>query len=155
MKIRLFVLCLLLCCAVFAADETRKGWLKGPDKSWYIDYDLALEAAKAQNKKVYVLRTGSDWCGFCIRLKKEVFASREFKQYAKKNLILVYLDFPKRKKMPAEQKQYNNEISTKLKFGGAVPSAVILDSDGKEIGRVRGYAKLKIYMTRLQDAVGK
>ncbi len=155
MKLKLFLLFLLLAGVSFAADADRKGWVGGPDKSWYTDYDKALEAAKKENKKVYVLRTGSDWCGWCIKLKKDVFATREFKNFAKKNLILLYLDSPRKKRMPAEQKSYNSQIASQLKMGGGVPSAVILDADGKEVARRSGYMKLKPYMSFLKSAVKK
>lgn len=154
MKLKLFLLALLFVGISFAAED-RKDWVKGPDKSWYIDYDEALEAAKKENKKIYVLNTGSDWCGWCIRLRKDVLSSNEFKRFAKKNLILLYLDHPRSKKMPAEQKAYNRKIASQLKFGGGVPSAIILDADGKEVARRGGYAKRDSYMRFLKSTVKK
>ena len=81
------------CCAVssYAADSCPKGWT--------LDIDAALKQAKAENKKVLLLFTGSDWCGWCIKLKREVLEKNEFKKFAKKNLVLVYFDFPSKKKI--------------------------------------------------------
>ena len=61
---------------------------------WIDDFDEAVKLAKAENKDLLVDFTGSDWCGWCIKLNKEVFSQPDFAGYAKKNLVLVELDFP-------------------------------------------------------------
>ena len=63
-------------------------------EGWSDNYAKALAQAKAEKKLVLVDFTGSDWCGWCIKLDKEVFSKPEFKTYAKENLVLVELDFP-------------------------------------------------------------
>jgi thioredoxin-related protein len=63
---------------------------------WDDDYEKALAQAKAEKKMVVLDFTGSDWCGWCIKLDKEVFSKKEFKDYAKDNLVLVEVDFRKR-----------------------------------------------------------
>ncbi|MBR1965302.1 MAG: thioredoxin family protein, partial [Lentisphaeria bacterium] len=77
-------LALLSLVNVFAVDTSN--WVKGPDKSWMLTVEDALVKAKKTKKKVYVLKTGSDWCGFCIRLRKDVLENKSFKTYARKNL---------------------------------------------------------------------
>ena len=76
--------------------EQKGKWDKGP-RGWYVHFGKAVEEAVKENKCLYVLFTGSDWCGFCIKLHDDVLESSKFKQFAKKNLVLVYLDFPKKK----------------------------------------------------------
>ena len=61
---------------------------------WGDDYKAALAAAAKDNRNVLLDFTGSDWCGWCIRLKRETFDKPEFKAYADKNLELVEIDFP-------------------------------------------------------------
>ena len=141
--------------AVISGLQAAEKWLPGPTKDWYIRLEDAKQAASQSNKHMYVLRTGSDWCGFCVRLNKDVFSSSAFKKFAKKNLILVYLDSPRRKPMPAEQKAYNSRIAAELNFGGGVPSAVILDSKGNIVDRIRGYAPCSKYMKMLKKAIRK
>ena len=63
---------------------------------WQTDYARALEKAKAENKRVLLDFTGSDWCGPCIELRKRVLSRPDFAAYAEKNLILVEIDYPKR-----------------------------------------------------------
>ena len=67
------------------------------EPSWETDYKKAQDQAKAGNKLVLLDFTGSDWCGWCIKLDREVFSKPEFKDYATKNLVLVELDFPRAK----------------------------------------------------------
>src|SRR6266581_5344317 len=77
---------------------------------WLTDVPAAQEQAAAENKLVLLNFTGSDWCGWCMKLKAEVFSQPEFEDYANKNLVLVEIDFPKRKPQPAAQKKANTDI---------------------------------------------
>jgi len=81
--------------------------------------------------------TGSDWCGFCIRLSKEVFSQPAFIEYADKNLVAVEVDFPRKKDLSAAQKQANAALAQKYNIAG-YPTIIVLDSDGKKIGEL-GY----------------
>jgi protein disulfide-isomerase len=62
--------------------------------TWYTDMNEATAIAKKENKPMMLFFTGSDWCGWCKRLQKEVFNTPEFQAWAKENVILVELDFP-------------------------------------------------------------
>src|SRR5689334_15851945 len=61
---------------------------------WLTDLPTALAKAKAEGKSVLMDFTGSDWCPWCIRLRKEIFDQTAFQKFADENLILVELDFP-------------------------------------------------------------
>lgn len=135
--------------------EQAKNWVGGPSADWLIHYDAALAKAAAEHKKVYVLSTGSDWCGWCIKLRNDVLTTPQFRKFAKANLVLLYLDSPMKKKLPAEQQKHNEQVRSMLGFGGGVPSAKILDEKGQVVAERPGYAKLKPYMEFLNQAVGK
>lgn len=104
---------------------------------WETDMDVAKKRAKDENKKILVDFTGSDWCGWCIKLKKEVFDKPEFQEYAKKHLVLLELDFPRKKKLPAKEAEKNEKLSEEFKVEG-FPTIILMDAQGKEIGRT-GY----------------
>ena len=107
---------------------------------WETDYDKALEKAKAQNKRVLLDFTGSDWCGPCIQLRKEVFSRPEFGAYAAKNLILVEIDYPQRKKQSAELKKQNEKLSQQYGIDQkGFPTLVVLDPAGKVLREFTGY----------------
>ena len=63
--------------------------------TWYTDINEASAIAKKENKPMMLFFTGSDWCGWCVRLQNEVFRTPEFEKWAKENVVLVELDFPK------------------------------------------------------------
>src|SRR5437667_5690546 len=86
--------------------------------NWLTDLAKAQAQAKKENKLVMLDFTGSDWCGWCIKLNKDVFSTQEFADYAKKNLVLVEVDFPKRKTLSADQKKANQALAEKYKIQG-------------------------------------
>ena len=107
---------------------------------WQTDYAKALQTAKAQNKRVLLDFTGSDWCPPCIALRKRVFSSAEFRAYAQKNLILVELDYPQRKPQPAQLKNQNEKLSHDYGIEEkGFPSIVLLDPSGKVLREFSGY----------------
>jgi protein disulfide-isomerase len=107
------------------------------DLQWMTDLPKAQAKAKTDNKLVMLDFTGSDWCGWCIRLNKEVFSKPEFAEYAQKNLVLVEVDFPVRKKLPEELKNANAKLSEKYDIKG-YPTIIVLNSAGEKVGQL-GY----------------
>ena len=107
---------------------------------WQTDYRKALEMAKSQNKRVLLDFTGSDWCGPCIELRKRVFSRPQFQAYAEKNLILVEIDYPQRKKQSAELKQQNEKLSHQYGIDEkGFPTVVLLDPAGTVVREFTGY----------------
>jgi thioredoxin-related protein len=108
------------------------------EREWLTDVPKALDQAKAEKKLVLLDFTGSDWCGWCKRFDKEVFSTTEFKEYASKNLVLVEVDFPSQKKLGPELKKANDGLKNKYNVNG-FPTLVVLNGEGREIGRQVGY----------------
>jgi len=104
---------------------------------WLTSYDQAQKEAQAKHRLLLMDFTGSDWCGWCIMLDKEVFSKPEFKEYASKNLVLLELDFPRMKRMPPETVSQNERLLTKYGIQG-FPTIVVFDSSGKPLGAL-GY----------------
>jgi thioredoxin-related protein len=104
---------------------------------WLTSLDQAQKEAQAKNKLLLMDFTGSDWCGWCIMLDKEVFSKPEFKEYASKNLVLLELDFPRRKQMPPEITAQNERLLQKYGIQG-FPTVVVFNSSGKPLGAL-GY----------------
>jgi protein disulfide-isomerase len=109
------------------------------EAKWNTDMPQALALAKKENKLILMDFTGSDWCGWCKKLKAEVFSKPEFNTYAATNLVLVELDFPRDKKLPPQTVAANEKLQTKYGVQG-FPTIVVLDTSGKEIWRLGGYA---------------
>ncbi|MCI0746259.1 MAG: thioredoxin family protein [Verrucomicrobia subdivision 3 bacterium] len=105
---------------------------------WLTDLPKAQEKAKAEKKMVLVDFTGSDWCPPCKALHKNVLSSEEFMKYAKDNLVLVEIDFPRSKSQSAELKKSNKDLAQKHKIEG-YPTVIVFDSTGKELSKDVGY----------------
>ena len=107
------------------------------ESTWLTDYKRAQQEAKAKNKLVLLNFTGSDWCGFCIVLDRSIFSQPKFKDYASKNLVLVEVDFPRRKAQNVETVRQNEELAQRYQVQ-AFPTLVVLDGNGNTVWRYEG-----------------
>ena len=125
-------LSLLMTVALTAmASAAKEGWLD--------DLEKAKAQAKAENKKILLDFTGSDWCGWCKKLDAEVFSQQAFKDYAAKHLVLVELDFPRGFQLPEATKKQNDGLAKKYKIQG-YPTIVITTASGTKRGEL-GYVE--------------
>ncbi len=100
---------------------------------WMTDFEAAKAKAAAENKAVLVDFTGSDWCGYCIKLRRNVFDKPEFDAYAKDKLVLVEIDLPRAKKLPEEQLKKNEALAEQYRVDG-FPSVFIMTPKGEVLG---------------------
>lgn len=103
--------------------------------AWQPDFETAKKIAKEKDQLILLNFSGSDWCGPCIRLRKEIFDSEEFSRMADTTLIMLNADFPRNKKnQPDKQIQSQNEaLAEKYNPAGKFPFTVLLNADGKVI----------------------
>lgn len=80
---------------------------KAENEGWLVNVEEAYQISKKTGKPILANFTGSDWCGWCKRLTAAVFVKDEFKKWAAENVVLLELDFPKRKVIPVEIQQQN------------------------------------------------
>jgi thioredoxin-related protein len=105
---------------------------------WKTDLPKAQEQAKKEKKLVLLDFTGSDWCGWCIKLHHDTFSKQEWADYAKKNLVLVEVDFPHSKELPDAQKKANDALQKKYKIEG-FPTIIVIKPDGTTVWTKEGY----------------
>ncbi|MGJ8637922.1 MAG: thioredoxin family protein [Opitutaceae bacterium] len=111
---------------------------------WMTDFEAAKAKAAEEKKPLLLDFTGSDWCGWCIKLDKEVFSQDAFKAYAKESLVLVELDFPRDSSTLPEGVAEQNEALAKKYGVRGFPTILVLSPDGKlveETGYQRGGAE--------------
>lgn len=143
MKFRLFLAALALTTTVFAKT------------GWEDDLDKGLAKAKTAGKPALVDFTGSDWCIWCKRLDEEIFSKKEFKDYVKDKFQLVEVDFPQVKPLPKKKAEANDALAQKYKVRG-FPTVIVMDGDGKELGRL-GYVEggPKAFIAELEKVTKK
>ena len=104
-KFGIFVAILLVAAVVLTVNRPAAG-----GQGWLTSYDDAVAQAEATGKPILADFTGSDWCGWCIKLDKEVFSTSAFKEWASENVILLVVDFPRSKTLPAKLKKQNQKL---------------------------------------------
>ncbi len=102
-------------------------------KDWETDFEKASAAAKTSGKYMLLDFSGSDWCGWCMKLDKEVFKKNEFKKFAESNLVCVVVDFPRDKPQSNKQKKQNNALQDQFGVKG-YPTVLLLSPDGTLVG---------------------
>ena len=107
--------------------------------NWLTNFEQVKIQAEKQNKKILMSFSGSDWCANCMRLDKTLFQTEEFKKYAEKNLILLKVDFPSRKKnaLSKEQQTHNDKLADKYNPKGLFPNTIIIDNNGEVLGSMK------------------
>jgi protein disulfide-isomerase len=125
---------LLLVVILFAAAFATQAFAD----AWLTDYEKAVAQAKAEDKPILLDFTGSDWCGWCVKMKSDTLDTPKFKQYAKQNLVLMEVDFPHDKHQTDKVKEQNKKLAQQYDVHG-YPCFVLVDKDGKELGRQGGY----------------
>lgn len=107
-KILIFAFVVLSCAAVQAQAQL----------TWHTDMTKATDIAVKENKPLFLFFTGSDWCGWCIRLQKEVFKTPEFIKWANEKVVLVELDFPRKNEQTDAVKTQNAQLQQQLQVRG-------------------------------------
>jgi protein disulfide-isomerase len=110
----------------------------GAESLWMTDFEAAKAKAAKDGKPIFINFTGTDWCGWCIKLEKEVFSKKAFQDYAKENLVLVEVDFPRKKEQTAELKEQNKKLDKEYGVEG-YPTLYLLDASGKKLTEDIGY----------------
>jgi hypothetical protein len=107
-------------------------WVLFASPGWHYNLDEARQLANQQHKHILLNFSGSDWCGPCITLRKEILDDPIFLQMADTSLILVNADFPRNKKnqLSKQQQALNDAMADKYNAQGKFPLTLLLDAKG-------------------------
>lgn len=121
-------------------------------QEWLTNFDEAKEVASKNNQNIVLVFQGSDWCGPCIKLDKEVWSTVEFQNLSKDHFVMLQADFPKLKKnkLSKDLQAHNNKLAEQYNPNGYFPFVVVLNSSGKVLGKL-GYKKStpELYFNKL------
>ena len=112
---------------------------------WHLNIQEAKEIAQKEHRHILLNFSGSDWCGPCILLRKEIFDDPAFSAFADTALVLVNADFPRMKKnqLSKQQQEQNDQLADKYNSQGKFPLTLLLDADGKVIKQWEGNPSVK------------
>lgn len=107
--------------------------------TWQTSFEDAKQVAAEQDKKILMVFAGSDWCAPCIKLKKKILVTEEFQEFEKEHVVVLYLDFPKRKKnrLSKEMTGQNDSLAERYNRSGLFPNVLLLDGAGEVIKNVK------------------
>jgi len=146
------VLMALCVCAGIAASAAKLS--KSVPSGWGEDFAAAQKAAAAGDKFILLAFSGSDWCGWCVKMDKEVYSDKKFIRAAKKDFELVLIDSPQDKSIlsPLAKKQ-NPGLLKKYGIRG-FPCSILVHPDGTEAKRFGGYQRggPEAFLQALKDA---
>jgi thioredoxin-related protein len=108
---------------------------------WKTNLAEARREAAAKHKYILLNFSGSDWCGPCMRMDREIFENAAFKTFAGESLVLVNVDFPKQAKnqLSQQQQQENAVLANRYNTAGLLPFTVLLDENGRVLKQWEGY----------------
>ena len=122
---------------------------------WLSDFDSARKQAESENKAILVNFTGSDWCGYCIRMKTNVLDKPDFASYAEDKFVLLEIDIPRRKQVPAEEMEKRQKLCRQYEVTG-FPTFLILSHTGELLGGwVGGRPSVESTIALLDNALAR
>ncbi len=122
-----------LCLTAIVYAQNGDGYKAGHE-GWLVDVDEAYQVSKTTGKPIMANFTGSDWCGWCKRLSAAVFDKKEFKQWADENVVLLELDFPRRKQLPEDLQRQNAGLQRAFQVRG-FPTVWVFDLNKNDSGK--------------------
>ncbi len=126
---------------------------------WLTDFEQAKKIAVEKKQYILLNFSGSDWCGPCMRMKKEIFDAEDFTKYAGENLVLVNADFPRDKKnrLSKQLEKQNDRLAEKYNPTGKFPYTILFTSDGKLVKDWDGLPNIspKEFVQQIMDVSAK
>jgi len=125
---------------------------QGPEKLWQTNVQEAIEISKETGKPIFAFFTGKEWCSWCKKLENKILSKEAFITYAKENLILLELDFPRgRRDLPTEQ----INLARKFRIQG-YPTVILMDAETNLLGKT-GFENMtpQQYVENVQKMISK
>lgn len=161
MRYLVFIIVIIGVVFLYTSIQQNKGMDAGSSMveaysaNWLTDWSVVQAKAKEEGKPILMDFTGSNWCGWCIKLKKEVFSKPAFIDYANEHLILMTVDFPRGVKQ--EEFLINQNYKLLDQYGvNRFPRIILVDSEGSVLG-ITGYKRggPEAYIAHLKDLLAQ
>ncbi len=104
----------------------------------WLDWNAGIEQARERERPVLV-DVYTDWCGWCKRMDRDVYARPEIRDYLATKFVTVKLDAEASDPARYQGKNYNSStIAERFKVTG-YPTTIFLRANGDHIINVPGY----------------
>lgn len=135
------------------AQNTLDGVTEEIHINWQSTFKNAVAEAKKEHKPILIYFTGSDWCGPCIQLDKNLFHTKKFATFSAQNLVLYTADYPRNRDLVStENKIANQQLSKKYKQT-SFPTILMIDENGEMLGRKEGAYMASYYYPFFEEIV--
>ena len=138
-KIKKTAMCILVCCITAIAFGAKLS--ESVPRGWNEDFTAAKETAKKDGKLILLAFSGSDWCGWCVKMEKEIYSDKAFIRKASEKYVLVMIDSPRNKDILSKLAQRQNPGLVKQYNIHGFPSTIIVRPSGEEVKRFGGYQR--------------
>jgi thioredoxin-related protein len=120
-------------------------WMMAQTSVWHTNMQEAKNLAEKEHRHIFLNFSGSDWCGPCILLRKEILDAPDFATLADSTLVLVNADFPRMKKnqLPKEQQALNDQLADQYNSKGQFPLTLLLTAEGRILQQWEGNPGIK------------
>lgn len=118
------------------------------------DFAQAQKVAAEKKLPIVALFTGSDWCGACMLMKQKTLDTKEFQNFIAGNAVILHLDFPRKTKLPEALAKQNETLAARYGIS-TFPTTVVMNAEGKELGRLDGFIPIKEYIKSLKSLMKK
>lgn len=122
---------------------------------WQENFNTATKKAKSEKKPILIYFTGSDWCGPCKKLDKELFSTEKFKKFSDTNLVLYKANFPYNMDLVSAKKRITNTKLSERYNQSSFPTIIVINEQGEVLGRKNGSYLADIYYPFLKEACAK
>lgn len=141
------------CACCIAATASGAKLSKSVPQGWGEDFEAAKQEAANDGKLLLIAFSGSDWCGWCVKMEKEIYSDKKFISRAKKNFVLVMIDNPRNKEILSDlAKKQNGAVTSQFGISG-YPTTVVALPSGKEVKRFMGFQNggVKAFLDKLAE----
>ena len=119
---------------------------------WHDSFEAAREQSLVSGKPILADFTGSDWCSWCVKLRKDVFDKAEFEEWARENVVLLELDYPQRSSQSPEIEAQNEKLAS-LYAIDSYPTVLLLDAQGNQLARTGYHRDPSAFIGSLESQV--
>lgn len=141
MNVSVKLLAFSLCIAAVAHSLTAAPLSKSVPKGWSEDFEAAKKEAESKRKLILLAFSGSDWCGWCVKMEKDIYSDKKFISNAKKKFLLLMIDNPSNKEILSDlAKKQNRKLTDRYNVRG-FPTTIVTDAKGEVLKRFGGYRR--------------